>query len=406
MIKQTLERRLISTNAPSATKAVFQLMKDQLAKVKQIKQTSPSSKPLRFNQKTKFDSKKPVHVKSTNQKREIKEVPIMKLNYKKKETVKVKPAYVPLNNRKKSEFDNIIKDWSTTNWLNTTPIIQQKPCHILIHDKLLYENLNLFETVHNVIAKSIPEIAVSYQDLQPSLELEVSSVLLGQVEPMSNLMIERSLKKIIKNVYTPYVQSNKDACYKLNRCVKDSFLVRKIFTMLNSNVKFNDIMLSKLKTIENLNQRNDISIIKDNELTLIPSFDYRALLTRLNKRVENPIKQMTLLQYKSILGHKINDFQNLQIMKNLLISDKLHRNERFVIVTGERSTSLEYFRLLKLFNKTYSDLKLKGCVVFVDLEGAAKSKLIPIKKEKSYTGKEYYYVVEEFSEIYDIIEVL
>lgn len=405
MKKAGLLKTILDNDTTVATKSAIQLMKARLAEANQDRPILPFmvtsndlNKPLTANKTEAFPTK--------HKKKETKPLSIMRLNFKKKDEILKKHAYAPLISRKKSEFDNIVKDWSTTNWLNSTPVIQQKPCHILVHDKLLYENLNLFETVHSIVIRSVPEIDVSYEDLQQSFEMEISTMLLGNVGPMSNLMIERSLRKIIKNVYSPYAQGNKEATYKLNKCVKDTFLIRKIFTMLNSNVIFNEAMFSKLKTIENLNRRNDISIIKDNELTLIPSFDYRSLINRINKRMENPIKQMTILQYKSILGHKINDFQNLQIMKNLLISEKLHCNERFIIITAERSTSLEYFRLLKLFNKTYSDLKLKGCVVYMDLESATKTRLIPLKKEKTYTGKECYYVVEEFSEIYDIIEVL
>lgn len=406
MTKVGLAKDVVNSGTTVVTKTVLQMMKARLAEANQNRPIPPSQDTSKDRKPTKSQVINKAEANFSNQKAKESIPSIMRLNHKKKEDTLKKNVYVPLTNRKKSEFDSIVKDWSTTNWLNSTPVIQQKPCHILVHDKLLYENLNLFETVHSIITKSVPEIGIKYQDLKQAFEMEVSTTLLGSVGPMSNLMTERSLRKIVKNVYSPYVQSNKEASYKLNKCVKDTFLIRKIFTMLNSNVKFNEIMLSKLKTIENLNRRNDISIIKDNELTLIPSFDYRSLISRTNKRVENPIKQVTILQYKSILGHKINDFQNLQIMKNLLISEKLHCNERFFIITAERSTSLEYFRLLKLFNKTYADLKLKGCVVFMDLESATKKKLIPIKNEQTYTGKECYYVVEEFSEIYDIIEAL
>lgn len=65
---------------------------------------------------------------------------------------------------------------------------------------------------------------------------------------------------------------------------------------------------------------------------------------------------------------------------------------------------MEYFRLLKLFNNTYANLKLKGCVIYLNRSQALKNKEIIDKKK--YTGREMYYVVEEFTDIYDIIEVL
>ncbi|GAV30605.1 hypothetical protein PMKS-004119 [Pichia membranifaciens] len=212
----------------------------------------------------------------------------------------------------KSEFDNLIKDWISTNWLNVNPVIQQRPCHILIHDKLLYENMSLCETIYKLIIARVPEITE--------------------------------------------------------------------------------------------NASNDITIIKDNELGFIPSLDYMNLLKKINNKKDNSLQHLNVLKYKSVFGNKMNDFQNLQTLKHMLVTKKLHCNEKFIILTGERAISLEYFRLLKLFNKTYASLKLKGCVIYLNRSQALKNKDIIDKKK--YTGREMYYVVEEFTDIYDIIEVL
>lgn len=305
--------------------------------------------------------------------------------------------------RAKSDFDGIIKEWITTNWLDTRPVIQQKPCHILIHDKLLFENLNLFETIHHLVTKYVPEINVPLETVRGSWNKELTKLMLGKTEKLSKLQTERNLKEMVKNVYSPYVEDSKVGAQRLGHYLKDSLFIRKIISTLNINVKYETDTFGKLKNIENLNERNDITIIKDNELSLIPSLDYMNLLKKIN-HVENPLRQLNILKYKSVLGNKTSDFQNLQILKNILLADKLHHNEKFMIITGERATSLEYFRLLKLFNKTYRELKLKGCVVYLNSEQAQKDEQIIGKP--SYNGKELYYVVENFSDIYELIEVL
>ncbi|ODQ48053.1 hypothetical protein PICMEDRAFT_15899 [Pichia membranifaciens NRRL Y-2026] len=306
----------------------------------------------------------------------------------------------------KSEFDNLIKDWISTNWLNVNPIIQQRPCHILIHDKLLYENISLCETIYKLIIARVPEIAENapYETVKVAWNNEMDRLLQGRQENLSKLQIERGLREIVKNIYLQFVKDSKTATQKVNSFVKDSFMVRKIISSLYINVKYDEKIFGKLRNIENLNERNDITIIKDNELGFIPSLDYMNLLKKINNKKDNPLQHLNVLKYKSVFGNKINDFQNLQTLKHMLVTKKLHCNEKFIILTGERAISLEYFRLLKLFNKTYANLKLKGCVIYLNRSQALKNKDIIDKKK--YTGREMYYVVEEFTDIYDIIEVL
>lgn len=306
----------------------------------------------------------------------------------------------------KSEFDNIIKDWISTNWINSAPIIQQKPCHILIHDKLLYQNLSLFESVNSIILKKIPEILqkADHDTIELIWKSEMNKLLIDKPEKMSKFQIESNLREIVRNVYLPLVRESDSLSYRVGKLVKDSFLIKKIINSLYFNVKYDNKILSKLKNIENLNERNDITIIKDNELGFIPSLDYINLLKKVNAKNKNSLQSLNVLKYKSVFGNKVNDYKNLQFLKNMLITEKLHFNERFVILTDERSTSLEYFRLLKLFNKTHANLKLKGCVVYLDYTQARKNSEVIDKKK--YTGRELYYVVEDFSDIYDIIEVL
>lgn len=306
----------------------------------------------------------------------------------------------------KSEFDNIIKDWISTNWLNVSPIIQQRPCHILIHDKLLYENLSLCEAIYKLIIARVPEISesASFDVIQTAWNNEMDKLLQGKREKMTKLQIERNLREVVRNVYLQFVKDSKAGTQKVNSFVRDSFLIRKIISSLYVNVKYDDKIFGKLKNIENLNERNDITIIKDNELTFIPSLDYMNLLKKINNKKENSLQHLNVLKYKSVFGNKVNDFQNLQTLKHMLVTKKLHCNEKFIILTGERAVSLEYFRLLKLFNNTYANLKLKGCVIYLNRSQALKNKEIIDKKK--YTGREMYYVVEEFTDIYDIIEVL
>lgn len=306
----------------------------------------------------------------------------------------------------KSEFDSLIKDWISTNWLNASPLIQQKPCHILIHDKLLYDNLSLCDIVYNIILNHVPELKnnISYERIKILWNNQMDNLLQKRKDNMTKLQIERSFREIIRDVYLPFVKNQDEANIKLQSFVKDSFLIRKIINVLYKNVKYDKKIFDKVKNIENLNERNDITIIKDNELTFIPSLDYINLLKKVNNNESASLKRLHVLKYKSIFGNKVNDYQNLQTLKHVLTTEKLHCNEKFIIITEERATSLEYFRLLKLFNKTYSNLKLKGCVIYLNRSQAKKN--IEIIGQKEYTGKEMYYVVEDFSDIYDIIEVL
>jgi hypothetical protein len=313
----------------------------------------------------------------------------------------------------KSDFDDIIKEWSSTNWLKNTPTDLQKPCHILIHDKLLYNNLNLFDIIHSLAMKHVCELRKSvdidweksfYEDCRKSWEFRINELLIGNPSKWTNSETEKKLKTTICDIYRPYVNSNSEGIGKLNRFLKGSFLVRKITINLYKNINYDENIFSKLKNIENLNERNDITIIKNHELTLIPSLDYLNLLKKLNNKRDSPLLQLNVLKYRSILGNKECDYQNLQILKNILTSNKLHHNEKFILITDERATSLEYFRLLKLFNKVYSNYKFKGCVIYLDREHSQREDHF-IKKPE-YTGKEMYYVAEEFSDIYDIIEML
>lgn len=304
----------------------------------------------------------------------------------------------------KSDFDNIIKEWSSTNWLKNTPLNLHKPCHILVHDKLLFNNLSLFDTVHKLITNYITEIrGIDPKAFQNSWNIELTKLLTKKTEKVSKYQIEKSLRDLIDDVYRPFLNTDTGK-NKFNKLVKDSFLIRKISETLFRNVNYDENIFSKLKNIENLNDRNDLTIIKDHELTMIPSLDYINLLKKINNKRTVPLSKLNILKYKSILGNKSCDYQNLQILKGILTSKKLHCNESFILITDERSTSLEYFRLLKLFNKIYSNYKLKGCVVYLDREHSRKD--IRFVNKKNYTGKELYYVAEEFSDIYDIIEVL
>lgn len=305
----------------------------------------------------------------------------------------------------KSEFDGLIKDWITTNWLNVSPIIQQRPCHIFIHDQLLFKNLNLVDIVYNIILEQIPELKATPKNTITSLWYnEMDRILSSRQGNMTNPQIERSLKDIIKNVFLPFLKHSNSATEKLHSFIKDSLLVRKIVLSLYKNVKFDERMFGKVKNIENLNERNDITIVKDNGLGFVPSLDYVNLLKKVNNKKKNSLNRLNVLKYKSIFGNKVNDYENLQILKHMLVNTKLHCNEKFILLTNERASSLEYFRLLKLFNKTYSNLKLKGCVIYINKDQAKQ--VNEVMGEKTYTGKEMYYVVEEFSDIYDIIEVL
>lgn len=305
----------------------------------------------------------------------------------------------------KSEFDSIIKHWIKTNWMDSKPVIQRTPCHLFVHDKLLCEDLSLFKIVQNLIVKEFPELAnIPYEVIEKSWKDELNKVSFQTNQNMSKLQKEKILRNLIKTVYVPFANVSGTVKEKLNKFTNDSYLIRRIITGLGFNVNINEEIFSKLKNVENLNERNDITIIKDNELNLIPSLDYMCLMNELNNKHKNPIKDISILKSKNLLGDKTTDMKSLQSLKGLLLSKKLHCNEKFIILTRERSISLEYYRLLKLFNKVYTGLNRKGCVVYLNGEDARKNR--EILDNVKHTGKELYYVIEDFSEIYDIIEVL
>lgn len=422
-----------SNRVGSATTSVLDLMKNKLLHLTNETQAIKEKEQLLAN-KTNIDvSKKPypknsiasIYLQPRNLKTEglnDKKSPGSSIFRRKHEItssyteegyegIKWKPDLSSSNTSKttlqaKSEFDSLIKDWISTNWLNASPIIQQKPCHILIHDKLLFDNLSLFDIVYNLILSYVPELKnnILYEKTKISWNNQMDNLLQKRKDNMTNLQIERSFREIIKDIYLPFVKNQDDANLKLQSFVKDSFLIRKIINVLYKNVKYDKKIFDKVKNIENLNERNDITIVKDNELTFIPSLDYINLLKKVNNNVNASLKKLHVLKYKSIFGNKVNDYQNLQTLKHVLTTKKSHCNEKFIIITEERTTSLEYFRLLKLFNKSYSNLKLKGCVIYLNRSQAKKN--TEMIGQTEYTGKEMYYVVEDFSAIYDIIEVL
>lgn len=301
----------------------------------------------------------------------------------------------------KINFDNIIKDWISTNWLDPKPLIQQKPCHILVHDKLLFQKISLFETVHELLMKRLVGLKIDDHVVKLSWNKEIAKAVSDK--ELLNHQLGRVLKDIIRSTYFPFAKVSDKYEKILNKITKDPNFIRLIISKLYKKVRYNDVIFDKLKNVENLNERNDITIIKDKELNLLPPNEYMGLLKHINEKTQDPLKSYGILKYKSTTN-KLDDYENLKIMKNRLKSDSLHQNERFMFITNDRSTSLEYFRLLKLFNKTYASLGFKGCVIYIDSQHAQKYKESVGTTE--YTGKELYYVIENFQDIYSIIEVL
>ncbi len=322
---------------------------------------------------------------------------------------KLKPDFATTNLAKsnlkvRSEFDNIIKDWITTDWLDVNPVFQKKPCHIFVHDKLLCKNLSLLDVVDDAVRKFAPMIKVPRDVLQKAWNVETVKVLEHSDRLDTNQHAKLSLREIIKNVYSPDIRGNSTAESLLKALLKDKILHKKLLKSLKGTVSFDQSIYNKVKNFEGLNERNDITIIMDNEINLLPSLDYKSMLRSLNARQQEPLSKFNVLYSRTLLGSKVNDAQNLQALQSLLSSRELHRNERFVMITGERATSLEYYRQLKLHKKLYPSSNFKGCVIYFNPEEAKKTN--EVIDPSKYTGKEMYYVAENFSQIYDLINLL
>lgn len=302
------------------------------------------------------------------------------------------------NLKARSEFDNIIKDWITTDWLDLNPVVQKKPCHIFIHDKLLCKNYSLLDVVDDAIRNINSSINIPRDVLQKAWNVETRKVY--ESSNSQNL----NLREIIKNIYWNNCKLDVPTEMRVQKFLKDKNLEKSLLKSFKKSIIFDEQIFNKVKNFEGLNTRNDITIIMDNEINLLLRFQYNDMLLKLNSKQENPLNKINVLRSKTLLGSKVNDVENLQELEKMLNCTDLHRNERFVMITSERATSLEYYRQLKLYKKLYPASNFNGCVIYFNRDEMKKTD--EVINTSKYTGKEMYYVTDDFTQIYDIINIL
>lgn len=310
----------------------------------------------------------------------------------------------------KSEFDAMIKDWISTNWLNADKLsIQKKPCHFLIHDKLAFNGLSVFNAVLAGFRKQFPDIKFPAKTLRQRWNDEfcTMSVSDGGDNPE---FIRKKLRELVKTVFIPSFK----LCDK-NPDVLDLYIAkpdfeRSIDTTLHKSIRLNERMISYLKNFENLNPKNSFTYIKDRELSLLPALDYTSLIYK-SKGTKRVFKKFSVLQYDYVFGNKVNDFKNLEKVRDIMDSIPTKINPYFIIMTGDKQTSLEYYRLLKLMKQMKGDAHLtdkKGCVVYLNekLGPETGSFFPPDTKNHADYGSQLYNIIDHFGEIYDVLEAL
>ncbi|VUG19804.1 DEBR0S6_00188g1_1 [Brettanomyces bruxellensis] len=310
----------------------------------------------------------------------------------------------------KSEFDAMIKDWISTNWLNADKLsIQKKPCHFLIHDRLAFNGLSVFNAVLLNFKRQFPDLRFSGKNLRQRWYDEFCTMsICGHREDTE--VIRKMLRELVKTVFMPSFK----LCNK-NPGILDSYITKADFELaindtLHHSIRANKRMINYLKNFENLNPNNSFTYIKDRELSLLPALDYQSLVhnSRENTGVFN---KFSVLQYDYIFGNKVNDFKNLKKVEDIMDSIPSEKNPYFIIMTGDKQTSLEYYRLLKLMRQTNDDASSftkKGCVVYLnERPGSETSSFFPPdKKKKVDYGSQLYNIIDHFGEVYDVLEAL
>lgn len=305
----------------------------------------------------------------------------------------------------RNEYDNMITDWITTNWLTTDPKLQKKPCHFFFHDKLVYTKFDTFQSIYDtllaVITATDSKAKINYETAKDLWNREMHTFNDKALDTSNRNMIESHLRTVLKSIFLRYLKNDNQAIESINKELQETKFQRKLLRHFKSVCAINTDIVDKVKNLHNLNVKNDFSIVKDRDWTFLPFINYNSLLKGVNRSNET-VKSISVLDYVSILGNKMNDYKNLQKIQAALASG--HKNNKFMIITNDREASLEYFRLIKLVTKT--DPALKGCVVLLNNTSTEIDILAQFSPPKTYTGKELYYVVDKFNQIYDILEVL
>lgn len=290
----------------------------------------------------------------------------------------------------KSNYDVMIKDWIGTNWINVDQVrMQEKPCHFLIHDRLMYSGLSVFDAVFNKLEHDFPQVGLNRDQLNERWRDEFATLTLMDQDTSS---LNREFRELVKNVFWGCFKMHETEAAAFKRCLADQRFEQVIASIIRKDIGVNEKMVNYLKNFENLNMDNSFTFIKDRELSLLPSLNYTELVNSKKTLFHN----LTILDYAYVFGNKVNDFKNLDKLKQVMTD----LDPYYILLTNDKQTSLEYYRLFKLMRPSEESKNAKkGCVVY--LNEASKNFFPPESKARGYQP---YNVIDHFGEVYDVLE--
>ncbi|GMG39463.1 unnamed protein product [Ambrosiozyma monospora] len=304
----------------------------------------------------------------------------------------------------KSEFDSIVQDWITTNWVNEQQTqIQHRPCHFFVHDKLLYNNFSLFDALIRLISSSYPSFKItnkSHIDQMKQLWNRGLTQFNIRDKDMKRVLIIRKFRELIKNTFFPFARFYPEIKYFINSEMKEHSFFSNFEQSVQTNLIVNQATLNELKNLSNLNDNNYFTIIKDKEFSLL-NLDYQGMIEYYVDQNFTAGVALNTIKYKFNFGNKMDDSVNVENFENMVAQrEDLHD---FLILTNDQNSSMEYFRIIRQINKKIGDSKAsKGSVVFLNNDAA---KVASLSGEKFY-GSNDYYSIKDFRQIYDVLEEL
>lgn len=279
----------------------------------------------------------------------------------------------------RSEFDGIVKDWITTNWIQTTPKVN-KACIFLIDSALVQGDT--FNIVWNLIKLRLPSTYVRTLDVN---EFRAAWEERIRREDVKDLEMGMVINDAFSHLLTAEM---KELLYSL----KGKALMDRL-SKLGTKRSINQSMLDKVSNLTNLCKQNVVAYVSDWQC---------KVMTSKGVRVNKGKYKARRFDYKPIWGDKVSEYKNVDKLRKLV-----NDGSNVIWITSGRETSLDYFRLWKLFKKVHPELKVKGCVVLLDTKDK-KSKEIDMEREISIGNavKEQYCVVDGFNGVYNILEQL
>lgn len=300
----------------------------------------------------------------------------------------------------RKERDEMIQHWIQTNWI--TKDIKYPQCHFFIHDKMLFDNLDLFDNVYDSIVENV--------HLKPETLAKLNKPLLKQLwddnfhmNSQGNVnMLDYHMKSILQTIFLRFFKGddgNDRLVNRFNKFIKSNKFQRILSNKMIQKGKLNHDMFRNVSNLVELNSQNSISFINDRDFTFFPEIEPVRLYQELASQQKASIDKYSLWKYKSIMGDKINDYSNIESLTKML-EDK---DSKFMILTTDRDMSHEYLRLLKSMNQM---AKVNGCVVLLEKEPVEMPVLDQIIPQKNhYDANEIYFHANRFNDVYDILEV-